>query len=166
MDALKDYIEENSGLFTEQSMPEGDTGRFLAKLEKSGIKYSTPGKRTFSWYRAFALPAAAMVILLLGVGIFAKVTSEENQLTRIYVEYCGEVASLSTEIQMMTEGEDLKAAQRTVDNITFEAIPFEQQLPPELPKRERLRIMKEYYTQKLDGVRRLKNLISDSYTEE
>lgn len=166
MDTLRDIMDENKEQFDVQSLPEGDTERFLAKLDKSGIEVDIPRRHPLRIYRAIALPAAAAVMLFLGVGIFAKVTSEENQLTRIYVEYCHEVASLSTDIQMMTAGDDMKMADRTVENITFEAIPFAQQLPEELPQREKVRIMKDYYTQKLDGVRRLKTLISEETVNE
>lgn len=165
MDTLKDIIKENKEMFTEQSLPEGDLDRFLAKLDKSGV--AEPARRPrMKLYRALSLPVAAALILFMGVGIFAKVTSEENQLKRVYVEYCNEVATLSSEIQMMTVGDDMRMADRAVENITFEAIPLEEQLPTELPKREKVQIMKDYYSQKLEGVRRLKTLMSDSNTGE
>ena len=43
----------------------------------------------------------------------------------------------------------------SIRSITFEAIPLEEQLPEELPVKERIRILDEYYGQKYEALESL-----------
>jgi uncharacterized membrane protein YhiD involved in acid resistance len=43
----------------------------------------------------------------------------------------------------------------SIHSITFEAIPLEDQLPEELPVKERIRILNEYYNQKYEALESL-----------
>lgn len=163
MDNLKDFIEVNKSSFSQDSLPEGDVRRFSEKLGQRRISFHSPVKRrSVSLFRVIAFPVAAAVALMLVVNIFVRNMSSEEETTRIYTEYCREVAQISSEIQVMMSGDDIRMADRTIDNITFEAIPFIEQLPSEMSKKEKVKAVKEYYSQKLDGVRRFKTLVADS----
>src|SRR5574344_163350 len=163
MDNLKMFIDENKEQFSEELLPNGDTERFLSKMKRGDIHFGrVVKKRPVSFIRIVAFPIAAVAVLMLIMNIFVKGLGEEDETKRIYTDYCREVAQISTEIQMMTNENNISVADRTIDNITFEAIPFIEQLPPEMTPKQRAKAVKEYYSQKLDGVKRLKTLVADS----
>ena len=50
----------------------------------------------------------------------------------------------------MHNPQDVEVAGSTIRSITAEAIPMASLLPEELPSKERMRILKEYYGQKIE----------------
>lgn len=173
MDNLKKYMEENGAGLKDEKPLFGDEERFFAKLDASrtvldrlrGISFqSSLKRRKIPMWRIVAVPIAAVALVFLALNIFMKsVGSEKDQLNRIYLEYCAEVNNLSTEINSISVSESERDMnERTIEAISFEAIPFAAQLPAEMSEKDKIKAMKEYYSQKLDGIRRLKVLVSES----
>lgn len=178
MDELKQYMQDNKSEIKEEKPLFGDEERFFMKLDASRASMeeqstgrihfqSSMKRRKIPFWRIIAVPLAATFLVFFTIGIYFKsLDSQSDELNKIYVEYCTEVAALSDEIYTMSDSEiDRDAKATTIDNITFEAIPLVSQLPSELSEREKVKIMKDYYSQKLDGIRRLKTLVSESMIE-
>ncbi len=154
MDKLQNFININRDILEGENIPFGDEDRFLKKFQKnSRIKL-------YSF-----LSIAASIVLFAGVTTMLMFQSPEYQLKNILKQYYKEVAMLTIEIENASSSMDKTSSlmiEQTIDNITFEAIPILSQLPDELNEKEKVKIVKEYYSQRLDGLRRLKTQISDS----
>jgi hypothetical protein len=48
--------------------------------------------------------------------------------------------------------QEMDVVMSSIRSITFEAIPFTDQLPDELPEKERIRIIKDYYGRKIEAL--------------
>lgn len=153
MDKLEEITKEFKSEFEEINLPEGDQKRFLSKLYKSRIR---------TW-QMIAMPIAAILLLFIGITGFVNYSSPQRQISRVYANYCKEVVSLSNEMLILTSDQENISA--TIENITFEAVPFVQQLPEEMSQRDKIKAMKTFYTQKLDGIRRLKTFVAESTIE-
>jgi len=170
MDDLKLYISGNRDLLEEESLPQGDAERFMARLaeadEGSGrmkIHFHTSvHRRSIPIWRMLAVPAAAVILVVFSMRIFTETLSEDS-LGMIYGSYKAQLMELSSEIVALSQSEeDVRMYSVVIDDIDFEAIPMSEILPSELTEREKAEIMERYYSAKLDGVRRLRNILAES----
>lgn len=172
MEKLEKIVKENREEFDNETLLDGDLERFRAKLATSNIvieEYkperrikinSSLPRRKSSFWKVTLIPLAATLIILYGVNLVIRSLSKDNDLRNIYVEYINDLNTLSTEIESIAI--DKEGASMIVNNITFEAIPLTNQLPNELSNDEKAKIIREYYNQRLDGVRKFKTLLADS----
>lgn len=155
MDDLKKYISEHRGEFDSPSMslpsmslPSGSKERFMAKVKRRRI-----GRVLY----ACACSAAAVLAF---VAVLKYETDENFKVVRMMRE----IADHEAEIMLMVERhnpQDAGAASSTIRAITAEAIPMATLLPEELPSKERMRILKEYYGQKIEALERVKSSYLD-----
>jgi len=170
MDDLKLYISENMDLLEEESLPQGDAERFIARLteadESSGSRkihfHTSVHRRSIPVWRMLAIPAAAVILVVFSMRIFTETLSEDS-LGKVYSSYRAQLMELSSEIVALSESEeDARMYSVVIDNIDFEAIPMSEILPSELTEREKAEIMEQYYSTKLDGIRRLRNILAEA----
>ena len=154
MDDLKKYINEHRDEFDSvplpsMSLPSGSKGRFMAKVRRrSNVKRLG---------RVFYTAISSAAALLAVVAILKYETDESLNVARMMQK----MTDCEVEIMSMVEmhnPQDVEVAGSTIRSITAEAIPMASLLPEELPSKERMRILKEYYGQKIEALERVKSL--------
>lgn len=132
-------------------LPEENEDRFLAKWDAA----ASQGRRKHLTLRWTALAAAAAAILLLFLvpagnrHFFGAHTPEAVYCAYLdkvglYYERLGETGA--------TEAGEWEAALKALTN---ETIPLFDQLPDEMPPREKVKVLKRYYGELLDGAAQL-----------
>ena len=127
-------------------LPEGHEARFLEKLDAATARRQR--NRTALRWSAVAAAAALALFLVLPVGNrhFAWARTPEA----VYCAYLDQVGSYYE--QLAGGPEEWEAA---FTALTDETVPLFDQLPDEMPEREKMRILKEYYGDLLDGAAQL-----------
>jgi len=128
-------------------LPEGHEARFLEKLD------ATTGRRQQrrTIVRWSAVAAAACLCLLLALPIGSRRFTGARTPEAVYCAYLDQVGSYYEQFPAGTE-----EWQEAFTSLTDEAIPLFDQLPEEMPDREKMRILKEYYGELLDGAAQMK----------
>ena len=148
MDRLEQYIKENRSSFDIELPPSGSRERFMAKLEAE-----KPGRKVVNfrpvWLSA-AVSAAAVVVAVIALSYsgvdrdieksILAMSRQEAQIIALVEEVCPQ---------------EMDIVMNSIRAITFEAIPFTDQLPDELPEKERVRIIKDYYGSKIEALQDL-----------
>lgn len=150
MDPLKKYITENKDRF-EGELPEGHRERFLEKLDR--CRQAQPAGTPAKWsplkqIGRIAASIAAVFVLAFFIGNFFQVASYRSKLEEMKNQILRLSQRAAPEMQEYTIN--------TLENILFEPVPLQKQLPEELSSREKEKILKEYYNQKMQGVKKLK----------
>lgn len=154
MDNLKNLIEKNKASFTEKLLLEGDEKRFFYRLDKETniIQRTSIARNKAPIWRIISLSAAAVILMFFTVSIvFNLYQTPEDEISQIYSNYIVDMVNISLDIENMDSNQE-----QNINAITFEARPLMDILPEEMPKQERIRVMNEYYSQKLAGVEKLK----------
>ena len=163
MTELEKYILENAGEFNDKAPAEGHEGRFMAKLmADSPVKPANDGgkpandgvgKSSGRVWRIFGTIAAAATL----AGVFIAGSSFGHYTGRnpeaIYLAYMTEVSKLYKDCPM----EDSAAWDDAIAQLTEESVPLFEQLPEEMSRREKARILKQYYGDLLDGAKQFVN---------
>lgn len=145
MTELERYIEANLESFDVEPVPSGSRERFMKAIASEKRK-----RRARVISLAFTGMAAACA-LFLTVFIEPDMSRElRRQHTRL--------AAKENEIMIMAERdfpEEVDMIANTIRSITFEAIPLEDQLPDEMPVKDRIRILNDYYDHKYEALKSL-----------
>ena len=163
MTELEKYILENAGEFNDKAPAEGHEGRFMAKLmADSPVKPANDGgmpandgvgKSSGRVWRIIGTIAAAAVM----AGVFVAGSSFGHFTGRnpeaIYLAYMTEVSKLYKDCPM----EDSASWDEALVQLTEESVPLFEQLPEEMSRREKARILKQYYGDLLDGAKQFVN---------
>lgn len=163
MDDLEKYIKDNAAAFDDAELPEGHLERFEKLLDAQGAEESdVPETRTviLSWIPKvlFAVAASLAVVFVLNHqkqnkhDWFAGVGYDQVEICDTYYS---RVAELYEDI--FTANPD-GSLDEQVASIAEESIPLIDQLPDELGEAERAAILKEYYSELLDGLVKVKNI--------
>jgi hypothetical protein len=102
---------------------------------------------------------AAAVVVLLGLGVTWRFCTPKRVMVRVYERYCIEVASITTELQMSVNIDEIETLNDIIENINNESIPLMSLLPDEMRASEKLAIMKGYYQDKLNGILELRKIV-------
>jgi hypothetical protein len=146
MDRLEQYIKDNRNSFDTEILPSGSRERFIARLEtEKKARRLRP-----VWLSVPISAAAAVAAVALGLSYF-KVDREIERSISAMNSQEAQVIALVEEICP----EEMDAVMNSIRSITAEAIPFTDQLPDELPERERVMIIKEYYSRKTEALQNL-----------
>ena len=163
MDELKKYICEHRDEFdsvplsspsplspsllspslSSPSLPSGSKERFMANVRRRMLR------------RVFYVCASSVAAVLTVVAVLKYETDESLNVARMVQK----MADCEVEIMSMVELHnpyDVEVASSTIRSITDEAIPLAALLPEELPSKERMRILKEYYGQKIEALERVR----------
>ena len=167
MKDLEKYIREHAASFDTETPAEGHEARFLARLdvtplpsEDSGIPSSrtksvsirAKSRNLFPW-GAFALAALAIALVVFRPGTSHHFLGVPDNPERVYRSYLAQVERA----YLTFPWEDDYDWESALDELTEESVSLFEQLPEELPARQRARILKAYYGNILDGVKQLKN---------
>lgn len=155
MQNLEQFIKENGELFHTGEMPQGHKARFAEKLRKA-----SPERRRRHFFNTMAriiLPVAAIFL----IAFFIDNRSAHNtNYALLMADEERQVMKLMKETDPFT-GRQLMMA---LENITFEAIPLKDQLPNELPEKQKKEIMNDYYRQKTEGIKKIKDFLIQEQT--
>lgn len=168
MSNLEEYIKQNLEAFDDQELPEGHLERFEAKLagleERPALRQSSgtaqqPGQRPVKiwWWTAIAGVAAALAAVAIFINQpttsqkdwFADIPEDQASICQAYYD---QMAVMYSDI-LMTDVDGSKEAQ--LMTIAEETIPMIDQLPEELGEEERALILKEYYSDLLEGIEKI-----------
>ena len=145
MTELERFIIDNREEFDSIPVPENSRERFMASVaaerRKRGVR--------FAGIASTGIAAAIATLLTLTYE-----PDMENVLKRHYTR----LAEKELDILSLTEENhpyEMEEIRNSIHSITFEAIPLEDQLPEELPVKERIRILNEYYNQKYEALESL-----------
>ena len=168
MSNLEEYIKQNLEAFDDQELPEGHLERFEAKLagleERPALRQSSgtaqqPGQRPVKiwWWTAIAGVAAAVAAVAIFINQpttsqkdwFADIPEDQASICQAYYD---QMAVMYSDI-LMTDVDGSKEAQ--LMTIAEETIPMIDQLPEEMGEEERALILKEYYSDLLEGIEKI-----------
>lgn len=138
MTELERYIIENRERFDSEPVPSGSRERFMAELSTDRRKGRI--RILFTGMTGIAASLAALLLISSQPDI-------ERELERHYTR----LAEKEKELMIMVENNfpyEKSMIENIARSITTEAIPLEEQLPDELPLKERRRILNDYYNQK------------------
>ncbi|MBE6229381.1 MAG: hypothetical protein E7119_02185 [Bacteroidales bacterium] len=171
MNDIEKYIKENMGSFNDSEMPTGHKERFLKKLEAEQKRDAgkivqignsrESGKKT-KFHKLMAAISSMAAVIALCLILLTPKESETIHIQEDNTDYAelmhileSEIISLSEESNPDVAKEAIKASKR----VTFEAVPLDEQLPAELSEREKARILREYYKQKSEGLKKIKTYL-------
>ncbi|MEF9931057.1 MAG: hypothetical protein RSC28_07930 [Bacteroidales bacterium] len=157
MSDLEKYIKENSGLFNSGNLPEGHKERFMAKLKTP--KHNNVLTLKYSTIIGMCASVAAILIVTFVLGDFSKQNEKQNISVINANIYEQEMQHEKTDVIKLAKQMDTNVEEQALtmlDNITFEAIPLSEQLPNELSIEQKAKILKEYYKQKTEGIKKIK----------
>lgn len=131
-------------------LPAGHEERFLEKWD-AAMAAKRRKRVVFRW-TTLAAAAAAVAFLLILPGnrhFFGARTPE--------AVYCAYLDQVSAYYELLAENEsyDEGAWEQALASLTDETIPLFDQLPEDMPDRQKTRILKQYYGELLDGAKRL-----------
>ena len=174
MSNLEEYIKQNLEAFDDQELPEGHLERFEAKLagleERPALRPGSGGAALSSsgtvlrsrpikvwWWTAIAGVAAAVASVAVFIDQptssqkdwFAEVPEDQASICQAYYD---QMAMMYSDI-LMTDVDGSKEAQ--LMTIAEETIPMIDQLPEEMGEEERALILKEYYSDLLEGIEKI-----------
>ena len=154
MTELEKYIRDNAGKFNDKAPAEGHEGRFMAKLmADSPVKPANDGvvKTSGRVWRIIGTIAAAAT--LAGVIFAGRAVIVPKDPSAIYLAYMTEVSKLYKDAPM----EDSASWDDALAQLTEESVPLFVQLPEEMSRREKARVLKQYYGDLLDGAKQFVN---------
>lgn len=132
-------------------IPAGHEERFMTKLDAA----TRPQRRSrvLRWsVQAAGTAAAILAFVLLPTGNPHFIGAHTPEA--VYCAYLEKVGSLYEQLGASgaTEAAEWEAA---LAAMTDEAIPLFDQLPEEMPRREKVKVLKQYYGELLDGAEKL-----------
>lgn len=153
---MEKYISNHSAEEGLAPLPSGSRERFMAKVEQKR-RAEIRSRRVIRLFSCCAAAAVAVVVLVrTGMG-------EADFMERKVMK----MASCEREIMSMVESHfpyEIEEAANTIRIITSEAIPLSSMLPDELPAKERIRILGEYYDRKIEALERMKSQYQSNNT--
>ena len=143
MKELEKYIRSHADQFDGMEPLPGHEERFLARLEQA----QKPARRPWRVVWGAVAVAASLSALILGTVLY-----RSNPET-IYLAYMDEVSQLYAECPA-DAGADWDEA---LASLTEEANPLFLQLPEEMPRLQKARVLRAHYGSLLEGAKQLAN---------
>jgi hypothetical protein len=145
MDRLEQYIKENINSFDAELPPSGSRARFMARLEAEKARNKVVRLRHV-WMSA-AVSAAAVVAALVAFSY----SGADKDIERSILAMNSQEAQVIALVEKVCP-QEMDVVMSSIRSITVEAIPITDQLPDELPEKERIRIIKDYYGRKIEAL--------------
>ena len=143
MTELEQYIRSHADEFDTREPAEGHEARFLSRLEQAQKPYRKPLRVVWG---TIALAASLAALFLM-------TRSLETDPEAIYLAYMEQVSALYSACPPDASAEWDEA----IASVTDEPVPLFQQLPEEMPAREKARILKRHYASLLSGAKHIAN---------
>ena len=145
MTELERYILDNREEFDSEPVPESSRERFMASVAAERRKRRV----RFTGLASTGIAAALAAILTL---------THQPDMETVIEKHHTRLAEKEQDIISLTQEShpyEMEEMINSIRSITFEAIPLEEQLPEELPVKERVRILNEYYNLKYEALESL-----------
>ena len=141
MTELEQFIRSHADDFDVQEPAPGHQDRFLARVEES----QQPARRPMRLIWGAVAVAASLSALFLVNNI------RNNSPEAIYLAYMDQVSRLYSDCpaDAGTEWDE------SIASLTEETVPLFLQLPDEMPRAQKARILKEHYASLLEGARNI-----------
>ncbi len=154
MDELKKITGKYREEFENEPLPENHKQRFMLKLkrEKRRLNKSYWNKQVM-----FYLVAASVALFLILTPV-VNINRFFNKGKTDIGDYTGILEDRSESVIKIAESlnpRDKAVILSTLDQLTFEAVSFESQLPESIEKGERNELIKNYYSPRIEGVDKL-----------
>ena len=143
MTELEQYIRSHADEFDTREPAEGHEARFLSRLEQAQKPSWKPLRVVWG---TIALAASLAALFLM-------TRSLETDPEAIYLAYMEQVSALYSACPPDAGAEWDEA----IASVTDEPVPLFQQLPEEMPAREKARILKRHYASLLSVAKHLAN---------
>lgn len=153
MDDLKKYISGHMEDIDSAPLPSGSKERFMEKYEKENARKKV--------VRILLNSISAAAAVLAMVVVLQYQTSESSQVARMIRRMCDCEVEIMSMVEM-NQPEEAESTCSAIRAITSEAIPLASLLPDELPSRERMRILREYYGKKIEALERVKSIYTNN----
>lgn len=145
MTELERYILDNREEFDSEPVPESSRERFMASVAAERRKRRV----RFAGLASTGIAATLAALLTL---------THEPEMETVVKRHHTRLAEKEQDLISLTQENypyEIEEMINSIRSITFEAIPLEEQLPEELPVKERIRILDEYYGQKYEALESL-----------
>ena len=145
MTELERYILDNREEFDSEPVPESSRERFMASVAAERRKRRV----RFAGLASTGIAATSAALLTL---------THEPEMETVVKRHHTRLAEKEQDLISLTQENypyEIEEMINSIRSITFEAIPLEEQLPEELPVKERIRILDEYYGQKYEALESL-----------
>lgn len=155
MEHIKNIIDNNRDYFESGSLPVGHKERFLKKQRQSRLKANAK-------IISYSFAAAVILALIIIPPIFRNnsTTSYGDSISNSYIAKINEESDLILSMIKFLDTSNKEIVLNTLDQLVFEAIPFEEQLPYSLSREERELLEQTYYYPKIEGLERLKGYVA------
>lgn len=166
MQNLEQFIKESREAFHTGELPQGHKTRFSEKLRKASAERKR--RHVLNTMVRIILPVAAVFVIAFIIDNRSAriIDFLENRYT-YKINYALLMADEERQVlELMKETDPFTGRQlmMALENITFEAIPLKDQLPAELPEKQKKEIMNEYYRQKTEGIQQIKDYLIQEQT--
>lgn len=172
---IEEYINQNRSSFETGEMPSGHKGRFLKKAEALNITTGKKNAFRMPFYRKTIIRYVAPVLctaiatLLVFKGdspaYHRMLALPEGAKSEIAIEkaYLRQLRRYGKRImkdnELYSSKEELE---EILKSITEDTDSFAGQLPKELSRGEKYRLLKEYYKEKFDALKVVRNALADN----
>ncbi|MFA5850844.1 MAG: hypothetical protein WC833_13320 [Bacteroidales bacterium] len=156
MDELKKFTERFRDDFENDPIPQNHKERFISKLNKE------QRRNIFSYRRReimFYLAAASVALFLILTPVI-NINRFFNKGKLDISDYTGILEERSESVIKIAESlnpKDKAMVLSTLDQLTFEAVSFESQLPEGIVNGQRRELIKNYYSPRIEGVDKLED---------
>ena len=148
MDRLEQYIKDNRSSFDTELPPSGSRERFMARLEDE------KASRKVWPFRPVWLSAAVSAAGLVAAVITLSYSGVDRDIERCVLAMSDQEARVIALVEEVCP-QEMDVVMSSIRSITFEAIPFTDLLPDELPDKDRVRVIKDYYGRKIEALQEL-----------
>lgn len=155
MDRLKEIIKDSNPESESIMLPEGHKERFFKKLYDRRA-----GREELRQLKTYLAIAAALSFIIVAPLIKISISNKESAYE---IGYKGLVEEKISKLQSMAVHLDpfnQSIVLSTLEQLTYEAVPFEDQLPEVIDSQKRMEYENRYYKSKLEGVERVDQFIS------
>lgn len=148
MDRLEQYIKENRNSFDAELPPSGSRERFMARLE------AEKARRKAVRFRHVWMSAAVSAAAVLAALVAFSYSGADKDIERSILAMSSQEAQVIALVEEVCP-QEMDVVMSSIRSITFEAIPFTDQLPDEIPEKERIRLITDYYGRKIEALQEL-----------
>jgi len=160
MDNFKNFIEENRSSFEMEELPAGHRERFMKKLRSQ----KSETKVVFMPYWA-KLAVASAVVIMLAIPVFVNNRISKLESGEYYAQMLSEQSARIEKMAVNLEPGEKLNVESTLRSLEDETVSISEQLPASVTGKERREIIKGYYTNKLEGAKRLEKYVASLSAE-
>jgi hypothetical protein len=147
MDNLKNFIDQNREEFESEQIQFGHKERFFEKVKESNKKRAIVIQMPY-WAK---LAVASAILLLLAVPLFVKYRLSEMESGEYYIEILNEQSMKIQKMAGSLSPDEKLTVESTIRQLNDESTLMANQLPSSMSSREKRKILKGYYTEKIEG---------------